>query len=57
MKCPFYAAFNLGLQKTFTAFEDYDYIIYVLQPIKIQNRLFHYYCINMYGIIHQNEED
>ena len=25
-------------------------------PIKIQNGLFHTYCINMYGIIQQNEK-
>ena len=25
-------------------------------PLKIQNGQFHTYCINMYGIIHQNEK-
>ena len=26
------------------------------QPLRIQNGQFHTYCINMYGIIHQNEK-
>ena len=26
------------------------------QPLKIQNGQFYTYCINMYGIIHQNEK-
>ena len=27
-----------------------------MRPLKIKNGLFHFSCINMYGIIHQNEK-
>ena len=27
------------------------------QPLKIHNGLFHFYCISMYEIIHQNKKD
>ena len=51
------AAFNLGLHfrtilsDTNTSF----YRNFGRQPLKMQNGLLHTYCINMYGIIHQNE--
>ena len=44
-----YTVQSSGTEKTL--YRNFD-----LQPLQVQNGLFYTYCINRYGIIHQNEK-
>ena len=48
--------FHQGLHKINAIFSDRKTSNFDWAPLKIQNGLFHICCINMYGIIHQNEK-